>query len=221
MVRGRWRGRGCWRPANGFIASGPIPGCRGAASCRPPRSWPLGRRSGRVPAWPYPPPRLLQCIGDHGHRAMPGLGQPLARRDRGPHLEPRARIRRRFQDPRHEENGRRGVESGVYNYRVLISLYIYYKEDCPRRDCDPLGHRSVLPPFTSCLRAPAGSAQRSFEGHGQRCSVQSPIRPIRRSCYGHDTLEVTDLSYPIGSVPDRPRETHDPQLSGDSNSDPL
>src|SRR5271165_2783163 len=64
------------RTVNGFIAFGPIPGCRGAASCRPPRSWPLGRRSGRVPALPYPPPRLLQCIGDHGHRAMPGLGQP-------------------------------------------------------------------------------------------------------------------------------------------------
>jgi hypothetical protein len=51
---------------------------------------------------------------------------------------------------------------------------------------------------------PSRSAQRSTEGHGQRCSVKSPIRPIRRSCSGHDTLEVTGLSYPIGSVPDRP-----------------
>ena len=74
----------CWRTVNGFIALGPIPGCRGAASCRPPRSWHLGRRSGRVPALPYPPPRHQQCIGDHGHRAMPGLGQPLARRGRRP-----------------------------------------------------------------------------------------------------------------------------------------
>jgi hypothetical protein len=81
----------------------------------------LGRRSGRVPAWPSPPPRLLQCIGDHGHRAMPGLGQPLARRDRKPHLELRARIRRRFQDPRHEEKGRRGVGLGVYNYIIMFS----------------------------------------------------------------------------------------------------
>src|ERR1700687_1185603 len=28
-----------------------------AASCRPIRSWPLGRRSGRFPPLPYPPPR--------------------------------------------------------------------------------------------------------------------------------------------------------------------
>src|SRR6516225_2873252 len=60
------------KTVNGFIAFGPIPGCRGAASCRPPRSWPLGRRSGRVPALPYPPPRLLQCIGDHDHLAIRG-----------------------------------------------------------------------------------------------------------------------------------------------------
>jgi len=33
----------------------------GAASCRPLRSWPLSRRSGRVPALPYPPPRSPQC----------------------------------------------------------------------------------------------------------------------------------------------------------------
>ena len=71
------------------------------------------RPAGRVPALPYPPPRHQQCIGDHGHRAMPGLGQPLARRGGRPRLELRARIRRRFQDPRHEENGRRGVGLGV------------------------------------------------------------------------------------------------------------
>jgi len=47
-------------------------GCRGAASCRPPRSWHLGRRSGRVPALPYPPPRLLQCIRDQDHLAIRG-----------------------------------------------------------------------------------------------------------------------------------------------------
>src|SRR5437763_69350 len=57
---------------DGFIAFGPIPGCRGAASCRPPRSWPLGRHSGRVPAWPSPPPRLLQWIRHYGHPAIPG-----------------------------------------------------------------------------------------------------------------------------------------------------
>ncbi len=44
------------RTVNVFIAYGSIPVSRGLASCRPPRSWPLGRRSGRVPAWPYPPP---------------------------------------------------------------------------------------------------------------------------------------------------------------------
>src|SRR5208337_2005566 len=40
------------RTAHVFIDVWPIPGCRGAASCRPPRSW--SRRSGRVPALPYP-----------------------------------------------------------------------------------------------------------------------------------------------------------------------
>jgi len=31
-----------------------------------------GRRSGRVPALPYPPPKLVQCIRDHGYLAIPG-----------------------------------------------------------------------------------------------------------------------------------------------------
>src|SRR3954470_4967205 len=57
---------------DGFIAFGPIPVGRGAASCRPPRSWHPGRRSGRVPALPYPPPGLLQCIRDRGHLAIQG-----------------------------------------------------------------------------------------------------------------------------------------------------
>ena len=72
IARGGSSGRGCWRTVDGLIALGPIPGCPGAASCRPPRSWHLGRRSGRVPALPYPPPRLLQCIGDHDHLAIRG-----------------------------------------------------------------------------------------------------------------------------------------------------
>ena len=71
---------------NGFIALWPIPEGRGAASCRPLRSWPLGRRSGRVPALPYPPPRYRQCISSHcdqansfslvlaGHVVMPVAG---------------------------------------------------------------------------------------------------------------------------------------------------
>src|SRR5512142_1333183 len=75
------------KTVNGFIAFGPIPVGRGAASCRPPRSWPLGRRSGRVPALPYPPPRLLQCIGDDGQRAMPGLGQPRTTGQKRPEAE--------------------------------------------------------------------------------------------------------------------------------------
>jgi hypothetical protein len=61
------------------------------------------------PRCPILRPGTLQCIGDHGHRAMPGLDQPLARRGRRSRLELRARITRRFQDPRHEQNGRRGV----------------------------------------------------------------------------------------------------------------
>jgi hypothetical protein len=58
------------KTVNGFIALRPIPGCGAAASCRPPRSWDLDRRSGRVPALPYPPPRLPQCIVDHDWRTI-------------------------------------------------------------------------------------------------------------------------------------------------------
>jgi hypothetical protein len=46
-----------------------IPGCRGAASCRPVRSWPLGRRWGRVPARPDPPPRSAHWTAAEDHRA--------------------------------------------------------------------------------------------------------------------------------------------------------
>jgi hypothetical protein len=59
------------KTVQGFIALRPIPGSRGAASCRPPRSWRLGRRSGRVPAWPAPPPRFLEPTPNHGHPAIP------------------------------------------------------------------------------------------------------------------------------------------------------
>jgi hypothetical protein len=44
----------------------------------------VGAQVPGAPGLPYPPPRHLQCIGDHGHRAMPGLGQPLARRGEDP-----------------------------------------------------------------------------------------------------------------------------------------
>jgi hypothetical protein len=64
----------CWpvisKTVNRFIALGPIPGWPGAASCRPPRSWRLGRRSGRVPAWPDPPPRSLEHTPNYGHPAI-------------------------------------------------------------------------------------------------------------------------------------------------------
>jgi hypothetical protein len=35
-----------------------------------PRSWPLGRRSGRVPALRYPPPGYLQRTPDHRRHAI-------------------------------------------------------------------------------------------------------------------------------------------------------
>ena len=66
------------KTVNGFIAFGPIPGCRGAASCRPPRSWRPGRRSGRVPAWPYPPPGFLQHTPNHGPRPFT-VGSPWSK----------------------------------------------------------------------------------------------------------------------------------------------
>src|SRR5271157_4309389 len=37
--------------------------------CRPPRSWSLGRRSGRVPALPYPPPRPREYSSEHVEEA--------------------------------------------------------------------------------------------------------------------------------------------------------
>ena len=45
----------------------------GAASCRPLRSWPLSRRSGRVPALPYPPlrSRLILRLNRGGHKVRP------------------------------------------------------------------------------------------------------------------------------------------------------
>ena len=41
-----------------------------AASCRPLRSWSLGRRSGRVAALPYPPPKpfLIVAPCQHGRK---------------------------------------------------------------------------------------------------------------------------------------------------------
>jgi hypothetical protein len=45
------------RDPGGFNAFVPHRMEAGAASCRPHSGWPLGRRSGRVPALPYPPPR--------------------------------------------------------------------------------------------------------------------------------------------------------------------
>jgi len=64
---------------NGFIALGPIPEGRGAASCRPLRSWPLGQRLDRVPAMPDPRPNYPQCISAHLDQAM-FVSLALARR---------------------------------------------------------------------------------------------------------------------------------------------
>ena len=63
------RRAGLLRNCQGIYRWVAIPGCRGAASCRPPRFWPLGRRSGRVPALPYPPPRSAHCTAGKDHRA--------------------------------------------------------------------------------------------------------------------------------------------------------
>src|SRR5947209_20162430 len=67
------------KTVDGFIEFGPIPVGRGAASCRPHRSWHLGRRSGRVPALPYPPPRPSQCNSGEGDGAN-AFSPALARR---------------------------------------------------------------------------------------------------------------------------------------------
>ena len=47
------------------------------------RSWPLGRRSGRVPALPYPPPRSVQRTASDGGRATRGWATFLRTRMSG------------------------------------------------------------------------------------------------------------------------------------------
>jgi hypothetical protein len=47
------------------------------------RSWPLGRRSGRVPALPYPPPRSVQRTASDGRRATHGWATLLRTRMSG------------------------------------------------------------------------------------------------------------------------------------------
>jgi hypothetical protein len=90
------------KTVNGFIALRPIPGCGAAASCRPPRSWRLSRRSGRVPALPYPPPRLPQSIVDHGRRAIDG--SVACSGNGNPPAELRAQTRIGYQVPHPEED---------------------------------------------------------------------------------------------------------------------
>ena len=57
---------------NGFIAFGPIPEGRRGGIVPPSPVLAPGRRSGRVPALPYPPPRPLECIANHGRQAIQG-----------------------------------------------------------------------------------------------------------------------------------------------------
>jgi hypothetical protein len=99
------------KTVNGFIALGPIPGCRGAASCRPLRSGHPGRLSGHVPALPDPPPRLLECTPNQRPSGNSRLGRPLAKRGGTMALELRAQTRIGYQDPHPEEDGRRGTGS--------------------------------------------------------------------------------------------------------------
>ena len=49
-----------------------------------------------------------------------GAGSAARTTGQETHLELRARIGGRSQDPRHEEDGRRGVGSGVCHYRVIM-----------------------------------------------------------------------------------------------------
>jgi hypothetical protein len=58
---------------------GANPGMSRGGIVPPPRSWYLGRRSGRVPALPYPPPRLRQC-NPEGHDRANSFSLDLALR---------------------------------------------------------------------------------------------------------------------------------------------
>ena len=71
-----------------------------------------GRRSGRVPALPYPPPRPLQGIGDNDHLAIGGAVSRSQGEAAGSARD-RARIRRRLKGPHGERDRRRGAGIGV------------------------------------------------------------------------------------------------------------
>jgi hypothetical protein len=123
--------RACFRSpvtsktVNGFIAFGPIPGCPGAASCRPPRSWRLGGRSGRVPAWPDPPPRSLEETRNCGHPAIPSgiaLAQSGATECLG-NREARQRSGTRTLTPRKIVGGARCER--MCSIVILMENYIY------------------------------------------------------------------------------------------------
>src|SRR5262245_3754310 len=161
------------KAVNGFIAFGPIPGWRGAASCRPPRSWRLGRRSGRVPAWRYPPPRLLQQTPSHGPR--PFTGDRLGTKWGGRMPQELQRQRRiEYQDPQCKEDGRRGeIQANVVCCSEYIYIYKFSREDRPRRDRDHL--RPPICPATFGNQTFAPSRERPPQSRGARAEVIGPI----------------------------------------------
>ena len=180
---GGWHGEGgevvaVGETVDGFIALGPIPGCRGAASCRPPRSWPLGRRSGRVPALPYPPPRLLQCIRDHGHLAIPGW---VARSQDG--AEGFAWDRGLDQEDVQGSLPTGGLSPWCGVRRIAfehLKSYLLIRRNCP-------GIADLRPPCCHLSRSFAPAFERpGIRGARTRCRC-SPIRPSAVHL-GHDTI---------------------------------
>jgi hypothetical protein len=67
------------KTVNGFIALRPIPERPWGGFLPPSPVLALGRRSGRVPALPYPPPRLSQVTSRHWYRST-SFSLVLARR---------------------------------------------------------------------------------------------------------------------------------------------
>ena len=81
-------------------------------------------RSGRVPALPYPPPRLVQCTADQVQRAIHGWTKFSIMGGTIP-LEPRAPRGIGYQDPHPEENCPRGAECNAVDENVKIYKSIY------------------------------------------------------------------------------------------------
>ena len=157
-----------------------------------------GPALGSRPRVALSPPRLLQCTGDHGHRAMPGLGQPLARRSRRFRLDRCARILTEWKIV----GTVRGSVHSVLSDHAIIYLLIGGLSATGLRSSEATDLSCHLSQVAFAPLPGAPSEVSRGTDRGDRSNLQ--YGQFGDRALAHDTLEVTGLSYPIGSVPDRP-----------------